>query len=72
MAFCIGMFDLLKVGRALEGIFTPIKPSQPLVESRIARANVPDVALEVLVVHGIETHQGDVQADIGLGDVCEP
>ncbi len=69
MAFCIVILDLLKVRRALESIFTPIEPSQPLVESRIARPNVPDVALEVLVVDGIETRHGDVQADIGLGDV---
>jgi len=37
------------------------------VQSRITRADIADVALEMLHVDGVEADDGDVQADISFG-----
>jgi len=39
------------------------------VQRRIARADIADVALEMLHVDRVETDDGGVQADISFGDV---
>ena len=37
------------------------------MQSRITRADIADVALEMLHVDGVEADDGDVQADISFG-----
>lgn len=39
------------------------------MKSRISRADITDVGLEVLHVYGIHTYDGGVKAYVGLGDV---
>lgn len=59
--------DVIKVGRLLELWVLPVQLPHPLVQRRVATANIPNIALEVLHVHRIESDDGDKQADIDLG-----
>ena len=68
VTFRIMLLDMLKLGRAPERLDIPIQIPQPLVQRRVPGANVPDVALEMLHVHGVEADDGRVQADVGFGD----
>lgn len=47
----------------------PVQVPHPLVQGRVARANVADVALEVLHVDRVEADNRRVEADVGFGDV---
>ncbi len=68
MTLRIMLLDVLKFRRVLEPINIPVQMTQPLMQSRVAGANVADVALEVLDVDGVEAHDSGVQADVGFGD----
>ena len=48
---------------------TPIKPPQPIMQSRIPRANISNITFEVLDVDCVEADQGCEEADVGFCDV---
>lgn len=62
------VFDVLKIRRLLESRVLPIQMPEPLVKMGVPRANVPDVALEVLDVDGVEADDGCEEADVCFGD----
>ena len=45
--------DVQEVGRVLEGRLVPVQVAHPLVYGRVAGADIADIALEVLHVHGL-------------------
>lgn len=47
------VLDVQEVGRVLERRVIPVQAAHPLVEVRVPRADVADVALEVLDVDGL-------------------
>ncbi|KAJ3472434.1 hypothetical protein NLG97_g10991 [Lecanicillium saksenae] len=62
--------DVLKLRRVLEGGNGPVQVAHPLVDGGVAGANVPDVALEVLDVDGVETDERDIAVPLlGLAKV---
>lgn len=69
MAFGIVLLDVLKLCRFIECRHIPIQVSQPLMKGRITRANITNIALEVLHVDWIEPGNGGIQPDICFGDV---
>lgn len=52
--------DVLKLRRLLERGDIPVQVAHPPVQRRVPRADVADVALEVLDVDGVEADEGDV------------
>lgn len=69
VAFCIVLLNVLKLGSLLEGSYLPVEISQPFMYVRIPRANITDVALEMLNVDGIETNDGGIEAYIHFCEV---
>jgi hypothetical protein len=67
MTLRVMVLDVLKLGRVFEGWVIPVQMSEPLVEMRVAGANVAYVAFEVLDVDGVEADQGCVEADVCFG-----
>lgn len=61
-------FDVIKLRRLLKRRVVPVQVTHPLVQSRVAAANVANVALEVLHVHRVEARQRHVQPDVRLGE----
>lgn len=47
------VLDVQEVGRVAEGRVLPVQVAHPGVQRRVARADVADVALEVLDVDGL-------------------
>jgi len=45
--------DVQEVGRVLEGRHVPVQVACPAVQQRVSRADVADVALEMLHVYGL-------------------
>lgn len=68
MAPCIMPLDVIKLRRLLKRRMVPVQVTQPLVQARVAAANVANVALEVLHVHRVEARQRHVQPDVRLGE----
>lgn len=62
------LLDVRKLGRVLERRVVPVEVPQPLVDVRVAGADVANVALEVLHVDGVEADDGREESDVGLGD----
>lgn len=60
---------MLEFGGLSERRHVPVQLPQPAVDGRVARANVTQVALEVLDIDRIEADDGGEEADVGLGDV---
>ena len=52
--------DVLELGGVLEGGMLPVQVTHPQVQTRVARTDIPNVALEVLDVDRIETNKGDI------------
>lgn len=69
MTLRVVFLDMLELGRLPEGRNIPVQMPQPFVQRRVARADIADVALEMLHVDGVETDDGGVQADISFGDM---
>lgn len=61
--------DVIKLCRLLKRRMVPVQAAHPLVQARVAAADVTNVALEVLHVHRVEARQRHVQADVSFGDV---
>ena len=62
----IVLFDLLKI-RGVTEAWRLVEVAEVAPEMRHV-ADAVAVALEMVVVHGVETHQGGEQANISLGD----
>jgi hypothetical protein len=69
VALCIMILDVLKFCRILECRVVPVQMPHPLVKVGIPRSDVSDVALEVLHVDGIKTHDCSVEANVGFRDL---
>ena len=61
--------DVLKLRRFPKRRFVPIQMSHPFVDGGVSGPDVPDVALEVLDVDGVEADYGRVESDVGFGYV---
>lgn len=59
----IVFLDVLKYRRPPKSRFVPIQLPQPLMQRRITRSDVTDVAFEMLDVDGVETDDGGIEAD---------
>lgn len=53
MALGVVVFNVQEVGGFFEARDVPIEISQPFVNVRVAGADVPNVALEVLDIYGL-------------------
>lgn len=60
---------MLKLRCVLERRHVPVELPQPLVQRRITRSDVTNVALEMLHIDGIEANDGGVEANVCFGDV---
>ena len=60
MALRIMFLNMLKLRRSSESVYIPVQVPQPLMQRRVSGANVSDVALEMLYVHGVEADDGGV------------
>lgn len=60
---------MLKLRRVLERRHVPVELPQPLVQRRITRSDVTNVALEMLHIDGVEANDGGVEANVCFGDV---
>ena len=69
MRFSIMFLDMLKLRRLSKSGNVPIQLPQPLVDSRISRTDVANVAFEMLDVDGVEADDCRVESYIGFGDV---
>lgn len=63
------LFDVFKVGRFLERRVVPIEVPLPPVQVGEIVPDRAEVALEVVVVDGIETNDGRERADIDFGEL---
>ena len=70
MALGIVLLDMLKLRRVMESRLLPVQSPHPPMQRRVARANIAQVALEMLHVHSIEADDCCVQSNIGFSDVC--
>ena len=68
MTLRIMLLDMFKLRRLAERRVRPVKMSQPAMQMRIPRANVPNVALEMLHVDGVEAHDRGEQPHVHLGE----
>jgi hypothetical protein len=68
MTLRIMLLDMFKLRGVLERRHIPVQMAHPLMQRRVPRANIADVALEVLHVHGIEADDGCEQPHVGFGD----
>lgn len=62
------LLDMFELRRLLESGDAPIQVPEPLVQSRIAGADVADVAFEMLNVNRVEADDGGVEAYVRFGD----
>lgn len=53
MALGVVPLDVVELGGILEGRVVPVEVTQPPVDVRVSRADVADVAFEVLDVNGL-------------------
>jgi hypothetical protein len=63
----IMFLDMFKIRRLFKRRIIPVEMAEPLVDRRVAGANVADVTFEVLDVDGVEADDGGVEADVGFG-----
>lgn len=63
------IFDMLKLRRVFEGGNVPVQLPQPLMQRRITRSDVTNVALEMLHIDGVEANDGSVETNVRFGDV---
>jgi len=58
-----------ELGRPSKSLVLPVAVPHPLMQRRIPAPDLPEVALEVLHVDGVEADDGRVQAHVGFGGV---
>lgn len=56
--------DVVELRRLPKGRVVPVQVAHPAVDGRVSRANVADVALEVLHVDGVEADDCDEAKDV--------
>ena len=61
--------NMRKLSRLSKSRIAPVTMSYPLVQVRVATANIPDVAFEVLYINRIEADDCRVETHICLGNV---
>lgn len=61
--------DMLKVRRLPERGNIPIQPPHPAMNSRVPRANISDITLEMLHIHRVEPDNRRKQPDIRLRNI---
>jgi len=69
MARHVVLLDMFELRRVLESGNVPVQVSEPAMNSRIAAADVADVAFEVLHIDGVESDYGHIETYVRLGDV---
>ena len=69
MALSVMVLDMRKLRRILKSRDIPVQMSEPLMNVRVSRANIPDIRLEVLYIHHIEPHNRGEQPHICLCDI---
>ena len=69
MTLRIMFLNMLKQRRLPKRRHIPIQMPQPFMQRRETRADVADVAFEMLHVDGVEADYGCVEPDVGFGDV---
>lgn len=52
--------DVIKLRGVVERRLIPVQVTHPLVQKRVSGADIPNVALEVLDVDGVETNERHV------------
>lgn len=62
------LLDMLELRRLPERGNIPVQMPQPSMNRGISRANIPQIRLEMLHIHGIKPDDGRVEPDIRLGD----
>ena len=69
MTLCVVILDVFKLRRLLERRYIPVQLPQPLMQRRITRSDIADVALEMLHIDGVEANDGSIEANVRFGDV---
>lgn len=64
MTLRVMLLDMFKLRRLPKRRYIPIQMPQPLVQRRVSRSYVADIAFEVLDVDGVEADYGRVEADV--------
>lgn len=67
MTPCIMPLDMFKLRRPPKRLHIPIQMSQPLMQIRVSRSYIPDIAFEMLHVDGVEADYRCVETDVGFG-----
>jgi len=60
-------FDVLEIGRILEGGVVPIQFLHPRMDSGVPAADGTEVAFEVTDIDGVKPDDGDPKPDVGFG-----
>ena len=63
------LLDMFELRRIFKCWIVPIQIPDPLVNIRVARPYVPDIAFKVLNIDGIEADDCREESDICFGDV---
>lgn len=69
VTLCVMLFDMLKLRRVFERRYVPVQLPEPLMQRRITRSDITNVALEMLHIDGVEANDGSVKANVCFGDV---
>ena len=68
MTLCVVFLDMLKLRRLSESGYIPVQMPQPLMQRRVPRADIADIALKMLDVDGVEPNDGGIKANVCFGD----
>lgn len=69
MTPCVVILDMLKLRCLLEGRYVPVQLPQPLMQRRITRSDITNVAFKMLHIDGVEANDGSIEANVCFGDV---
>jgi hypothetical protein len=69
MALRVMALDMREFRRILKSRDIPVQMSEPLMNIRVSRANIPDIRLEVLHIHHIEPHNRGEKPHIRLCNI---
>lgn len=69
MALSVMVLDMRELRRILKSRDIPVQMSEPLMNVRVSRANIPDIRLEVLYINHIEPYNRGEQPHICLCDI---
>jgi len=69
MTLRVVLLDMIELSSFSKGWHLPVEVSHPLVKCWIARPDLLQIALKVLVVYGVEADDRRVQTNVGFRDV---